>query len=367
MKKSYFFISIIFLSTILFAQGNGGSISVQGVLRQANGSAAADGQYAVTFSIWNQESGGYMVWGSGNEGHFPNLVVKNGVYNVELVVGDSYLNAGGDHWLEVQVGSETLSPRLKLNVTPYEQLFLANAHNIVLESGPVGLGTQSPNVDSYLDVAGGRIRDVTGFVAPVGSVTMFAGTAAPDGWLICGGGVVPSGSQYDELRDLLGQSYGDAWGTLPDMRGKMPAGYNSGNGYFNSFRDNYGRYQPTHRSHGHSVSADQDPHYHYIGNHGHGITDDGHIHSGDDFHHVSWGFDGNAAWSTGGGWGSNDVHSNTTGITVNSGGAGWAWENSNLNSGTDPAISVDQENSSDGDAAIGNMPPYAVFTFIIKY
>ena len=377
-KNISLFILTIFLSINVFAQGNGGSISVQGVLRQANGSAAADGQYAVTFSIWNQESGGSMVWGSGNEGYFSDLVVKNGVYNAELEVG-GFLNAGGDHWLEVQVGSETLSPRLKLNVTPYEQLFLANAHNVVLESGPVGLGTQSPADDAYLDVAGGRIRDVTGFVAPVGSVTMFAGTTAPDGWLLLDG-TWPSdywvNPIYSDLRNLLGTSYGTDWGTLPDMRSRMPAGYDERTHYFNDLKDSFGRQAPTHRSHGHSVSANQSSHSHSIPDHNHGITDPGHNHTGDSFHHYQWDWDGNYGPGDGGGWGNSTVDHNTTGITINNGGAG------NTNT-TDPGITITQSNSSDvgsisgngdvetnhygTDAVIGNMPPYRVFTFIIKY
>ena len=59
---------------------------------------------------------------------------------------------------------------------------------------------------------------------PTGSVTQFAGTNAPDGWLMCDGSA-KSISDYPKLADIIGTTYGTApTGSfkLPDFRGRVP-------------------------------------------------------------------------------------------------------------------------------------------------
>lgn len=62
---------------------------------------------------------------------------------------------------------------------------------------------------------------------PTGSVTAYAGTAAPTGWLICDGAAV-SRSTYAALFAVLGTAYGSGNGTttfnLPDLRGRAVFG-----------------------------------------------------------------------------------------------------------------------------------------------
>ncbi|MEM9929859.1 MAG: tail fiber protein, partial [Bacteroidota bacterium] len=57
---------------------------------------------------------------------------------------------------------------------------------------------------------------------PIGSVTMYAGATAPDGWLICDGSTF-SASTYPALQAVLGGT------TLPDMRGRFPLGVGNSN------------------------------------------------------------------------------------------------------------------------------------------
>jgi len=62
--------------------------------------------------------------------------------------------------------------------------------------------------------------------SPVGSVQMFAGESAPEGWLLCNGDIIPNGSgtvqtitaDYSALYNVVGSLYGSA-GKLPDCRG----------------------------------------------------------------------------------------------------------------------------------------------------
>lgn len=50
-------------------------------------------------------------------------------------------------------------------------------------------------------------------IMPVGSIVAFGGTRKPDGWLWCDGSTIPSGTDYSDLRKILGQN------KTPDLRG----------------------------------------------------------------------------------------------------------------------------------------------------
>jgi microcystin-dependent protein len=68
-------------------------------------------------------------------------------------------------------------------------------------------------------------------VIPVGVIEMFAGSAAPNGWLVCDGSTV-SRKTYSDLFKIIGTTYGagnsnDTF-TLPDMRGRCPIGVGTG-------------------------------------------------------------------------------------------------------------------------------------------
>lgn len=122
----------------------------------------------------------------------------------------------------------------------------------------------------------GRIQDKSGDVSPVGSVIMFAGSTAPDGWLLCDG-TLYSNSEYSDLYAAIGTSYGYSGSSfkVPDMRGKGPMGYNSSNSNFNSLGKTGGAER-------HTLSSSEMPsHYHsvnppntysaYEGNHTHTV------------------------------------------------------------------------------------------------
>ena len=62
---------------------------------------------------------------------------------------------------------------------------------------------------------------------PAGILVQFAGSTAPDGWLICDGSAV-SRTTYSSLFDAIATTYGLGDGSstfnLPDLRGRMPLG-----------------------------------------------------------------------------------------------------------------------------------------------
>jgi microcystin-dependent protein len=62
--------------------------------------------------------------------------------------------------------------------------------------------------------------------SPIGSIVMYGGAASPNtNWLICNGGPF-NVTTYATLNTILGTTYGVA-GTLPDLRSRVPVGYNT--------------------------------------------------------------------------------------------------------------------------------------------
>lgn len=65
------------------------------------------------------------------------------------------------------------------------------------------------------------------YFEPLGSVKMYAGSSAPDKWLICDGSAV-SRTTYAKLFDVIGTTYGAGDGSttfnLPDFSGRVPIG-----------------------------------------------------------------------------------------------------------------------------------------------
>lgn len=68
-------------------------------------------------------------------------------------------------------------------------------------------------------------------MTPPGAVIPYAGSTAPEGWLLCNGAAV-SRTTYAALFDLIGTTFGVGDGSttfnVPDMRSKMPIGVGAG-------------------------------------------------------------------------------------------------------------------------------------------
>lgn len=72
---------------------------------------------------------------------------------------------------------------------------------------------------------------------PIGAILPFGGSTVPNGFLLCNGAAV-SRTTYAELFEVIGTSFGAGDGSttfnVPDLRGKVPVGYNSSESEFNA-------------------------------------------------------------------------------------------------------------------------------------
>jgi microcystin-dependent protein len=83
-------------------------------------------------------------------------------------------------------------------------------------------GVSTTTVNNGLAIATTTQLGVYGGISPVGSITAYASTTAPAGWLLADGSSVLR-SQYPQLFAVIGTSYGAADGThftLPDLKGR---------------------------------------------------------------------------------------------------------------------------------------------------
>ncbi len=96
-----------------WAQGVAQAFTYQGSLRQG-GNPVTNPSQPMTFRIYNALTGGTLLWNSGAI----TVNVQNGLFTVQLNA-PATVWTGADRFLEIQVGSTTLSPRVRINPTPY--------------------------------------------------------------------------------------------------------------------------------------------------------------------------------------------------------------------------------------------------------
>lgn len=91
-------------------------------------------------------------------------------------------------------------------------------------------------------------------VPPAGTITMYAGSTAPSGWLLCDGQLLQNSAKYSKLYGVIGTTFtGNETGAgankfrVPDLRGKVIVGYSeTANGNkLNGLGKTGGEYQHT--------------------------------------------------------------------------------------------------------------------------
>lgn len=118
MKRLLFSLVLIFLmSSFLSAQGIPETINYQGVLKDASGNVVPNGNYDLTFKLYDSEVAGTALWSETK-----NLAVTDGIINTQLGSATPLPSNIFDAalWLAIKVGAGSeLTPRIGLASVPY--------------------------------------------------------------------------------------------------------------------------------------------------------------------------------------------------------------------------------------------------------
>jgi predicted regulator of Ras-like GTPase activity (Roadblock/LC7/MglB family) len=124
MKRSWTISMLLLVATAAWSAAPPESINYQGVLRDASDDPL-DGDFDMVFRFWDAETGGLILLTDSHEAAETGAVtVTGGLFNVRL--GGGALTAGvystlaevfadeSDVWLQIQVGTEMLNPRVRI-------------------------------------------------------------------------------------------------------------------------------------------------------------------------------------------------------------------------------------------------------------
>lgn len=172
-------------------------INYQGVLRDTNGNLL-DGTYNMSFKFFTASSGGSQV---GSTINMSNVSVSDGLFSVMVGPVAASVFDGSDRWIEVIVGTETLSPRLRVGSVAYA-VRSANAdnsntvNNIPANSSPTA-GSLYP-LDSEGKLSGVRVSteasSATGISLFIGQGKLVIGSGS-----IVGTDTVPNGASVQPV------------------------------------------------------------------------------------------------------------------------------------------------------------------------
>jgi microcystin-dependent protein len=233
---------------------------------------------------------------------------------------------------------------------------LSNLKDVKISGDPVD--------SSMLQYNGLEWIAAPGLYFPIGSVSVFAGSFAPPGFLLCNGQTVPR-SSYPKLFNVIGTTYNTGSESsldfrLPGISGRVIAGIDKNNSNFNELGKSGG-------SKTHTLTTNQmTRHTHIQDQHTH--TQNSHAHTQDSHNHgvsIGWNPSGWEAANFGiGFFGSyTNVIAVTGGWNIGSTGVAPAIQN---NTATNNATTATNQNTGGGQSH-NNLQPYIVTNYIIRF
>lgn len=160
MKKCTIIITLLvslISSIILFSQTIPQTINYQGVLKDASGVVAANGDYNITFKLYDVETSGTELWAETKL-----ITVIDGIINTQIgSVTPITLPFDEGYWLGVTVstGSE-MAPRIKLTSVPYS-LMTMNVMDASISTSKLQDGSVTTNKLSDNSISTNKIIDGT--------------------------------------------------------------------------------------------------------------------------------------------------------------------------------------------------------------
>ncbi len=123
--KKYTIILLMLISSIMLGQSIPQKINYQGILKEGSGTVVPNGDYNITFKLYDTESGGTELWTETKT-----ISVTDGIINTQLgSVTPLALPFDNLYWLGVTLASgPELSPRVGLTSVPYS-LMTMNVRN----------------------------------------------------------------------------------------------------------------------------------------------------------------------------------------------------------------------------------------------
>ncbi|MBI4896347.1 MAG: hypothetical protein HY832_02255, partial [Candidatus Aenigmarchaeota archaeon] len=168
------FVAVLFALVSMSYAAIPNAMNIQGRIRTSTNAVASNGYYNLTFRIYNQTSGGAVLWTESQ-----NQTVTNGYYDVVLgTVTPLNLTFNQSYFLSLQINTDTeATPRINLTTTPYA--FRANVSEdldctdcigateisdvYVLNTGDSIAGDLTPDVNNSRSLGSTTLRFLTGW------------------------------------------------------------------------------------------------------------------------------------------------------------------------------------------------------------
>jgi microcystin-dependent protein len=245
-------------------------IPFQGRLTDQHGVPYTNGQYTITFNLYDVPVGGTKLWSETHQ----RVGIINGMVNVFLGSINSLTNAGGfdqARHLGITIDADgnpnTPDPEMvprqmiipsfwathsenasKLAGYDWREILEGGStdpHNALISASRIQTGGITAQQIQDHSITGDRLKDGTITAAsissdllvnlmPPGVIVPFGGTNVPSGWLLCDGSAVSS-IQYAALYSAIRTNWGAGTNStynfnLPDLRGRCGIGAGMGGG-----------------------------------------------------------------------------------------------------------------------------------------
>lgn len=153
-KKTFL---LAFLLVSLAYASTAQKLSMQGILKDANGKAVADGTQSITFKIYDALTGGNLIWSETQT-----VTVFGGVYSALLGTVNMSPTIGSLAWdkpyfVGLTIGGQDITPRTELTYAPYALAVNKAVYSDKLSSSATSTNYASVNAGGLFTLFGGGI------------------------------------------------------------------------------------------------------------------------------------------------------------------------------------------------------------------